>query len=285
MNKELWINKYAPQNLDDYISDQYQTILYYLDEFFTGKKGKGFILFGKPGVGKSALITVIGDHYNAEMYIINASDSRNSLNINAINTSSILNNRRIIVLEEIDGFNKQRFNELAKIIESAKNPIILICNDIKLIDNIVKSKCYTKEITTNRFSLKILAERIIKEEQLNISKDKLNEALKSIDSYRSLLDFLQFGITSQKGSFGIAENLKDTIQFTSDNSESPSLISLADIYMNRSRQGYKNGEKIAKYIINSIDMKTSDYPRTYKLLYEVKHKKKSTGKISIIGFK
>ena len=138
MIKELWINKYAPKSLDDYVGDQYQTILYYLNEFFTRKKGKGFILFGKPGVGKSALITVIGDHYNSEMYIINASDSRNSLNINAINTSSILNNRRIIVLEEIDGFNKQRFNELAKIIESAKNPIILICNDIKLIDNIVQ---------------------------------------------------------------------------------------------------------------------------------------------------
>lgn len=282
---EIWIDKYKPKTLNDYIGDQYLTILHYLDEFFKEKKGKGFLIYGKPGVGKSALISVIGNYYNADMYIINASDERNSLNFGAINAPSLIGKKRIIILEEVDGINVLTFKTLAKIIELSKNPIILICNDINKIDNIVKSKCFVKEIVVNRFDLKLLANRIIKEEKLNITNDQLNKDLVNLTSYRSLLDYLQFGNTSKIGSFETSENLKDAIQFISDNSSSPNLISLADIYMKRYRQGYKNGETIAKYILNSINKTSSDYPRTYRLIHEVRHPKKSTGSLKIIGFK
>lgn len=286
MMNEIWIDKYAPKSLEDYVGDQYQTILYYIDEFYKGKRNKGFLLYGLPGVGKSALINVIGNHYNADMYIINGSDERNEIDINIINASSLLGKKRIIILEEIDGFNKQRFKELSIIIELSKHPIILICNDIKLIDNIVKSKCYLKEIVVNKFALRSLANKIIKEENLNINKDKLNKDLVFIKSYRSLLDYLQFGYISEKGSFTKSENLKDEITFINDNSESPKLISLSDIYLKRSQQGYKNGQIISKFILNSIDMKSSDYPRTYRLIHDVKNQKKQNiGTIRITGFK
>lgn len=282
---ELWINKYKPNTLNDYIGDQYTTILYYIDEFFKGKIGKGFILYGKPGVGKSALINVIGDHYGADMFVINGSDQRNELDVAAMNATSLTGNKRIVVLEEIDGFNKQRFKELSKIIEFSKNPIILICNDIKLIDNIVKQKCYTKQVVVDRFSLKALAKRIIKEEGLNISNDQLNKDLVTIDSYRGIIDYLQFGIVSNKGPFNEFENLKDQIQFISDNSESPKMISLADIFFKRSQQGYKNGQNISKYILDSIDKTGSEYPRTYKLIHDVRKQKNDSGPIKILGFK
>ena len=274
MMSEIWIDKYKPKTLDDYVGDQYQTILHYIDGFYKGNRNKGFILYGLPGTGKSALIDVIGNHYNADMYIINGSDERNNLNGDAMNASSLLGEKRIIVLEEIDGFNKQRFKDLSTIIESSKNPIILICNEIKLIDNIVKSKCYQKEIICNRFTLKNLANKIIKDENLNINKDQLNEDIVFIKSYRSLFNYLQFGYISEMDSF------------INDNSESPKLISLADIYLKRSQQRYKNGEKISKYIIDNIDKISDNYPRTYKLIYETKHKsKQNSGLIKIIGFK
>ena len=282
---ELWMNKYKPKTLDDYVGDQYTTILHYLDTFFNGEMGKGFILYGNPGVGKSALISVIGYHYDAEMFVINSSDDRNTINVGAINASSLSGKKRIVIMEESDGFNQQKFKELSKVIETSKNPIILICNDIKLIDNIVKSKCFIKEIVVDRFALKALGKRIIKEEGLDISNDQLNEALKNSKSYRGILDFLQFGSTSETGSFNTKENIKDTIQFTSDNSESPNLISLADIYLQRSQQGYKNGQKIAKYILDNIDIKTSNYPRTYRLIAEARKPKKKTGTMKILGFK
>ena len=281
----LWINKYEPKSLDDYIGDQYETLIYYLDEFFKGKKGKGFLLYGKPGVGKSALISVIGSYYDANMYITNVSDERNSFNFKAINAQPLDKQKQIVVLEEVDGINSKSFKILSKIIELSNNPIILICNDINKIDNIIKSKCYVKEITVDRFALKALATRIIKEEKLNISNDKLNETLKSIKSYRGILDFLQFGISDNTGSFNISKNINDDLTFTNDNSESPELISLADMYLKRYQNGYKNGEKIAEYIIDNINVKTSNYPRTYRLIAEARKPKTKTGTIKILGFK
>ena len=282
---ELFKNKYCPRNLDEYIGDV-SALKYYIERSLDNKDfNKSFLLYGSPGTGKSTICQIMADHYGMDIFITNSSDNRSHIDPGIIHTSSLLNDKKkLILFDEVDGMDKNGFKSLESIL-SNYSPIILVANDISKIPNSIKSKCYQKEVKITRFDLKILADQIIKAENLQISKESLNEALKSINSYRSLLDYLQFGITSQKGSFGIAENLKDTIQFTSDNSESPSLISLADIYMNRSRQGYKNGEKIAKYILDNINKISNDYPRTYRLIHEVRKPKKSAGKISIIGFK
>lgn len=275
----LWINKYAPKSINDYVGDQYQILLHYLDEFYKGHRDKSFILYGKPGTGKSALINVIGNYYNADTYIINGSDHRSNLDFDAMNAQSLSGQKRIIILEEIDGFDKKSYNELANIISICNNPIILICNDINLIDNIVKNKCIIKEIKVDRFALKNLANKIIEIENLDISNDQINDALKSIKSYRQLYDFLQFGQISEKGSFNKSDNFKDDLQYISDNSESPQLISLADIYFKQSNQ------KVANYILDQIDVKTSLYPRTYRMIADARKSKTKSGTISIIGFK
>lgn len=282
---ELFKNKYLPVNLDEFIGDM-TTLQFYIKESLKGKtKGKSFILFGSPGTGKSTIVNILAKEYNMDLVITNSSDNRNHIDPGIIHTSSLLNdNKKLIVFDECDGMDKNGFKELEKVI-SNYSPIILIANDINKIPGFIKSKSYQKQVTVDRFALKVLAKKIIKEEGLNISDNKLNESLKSINSYRGILDFLQFGFISDFGSFNTSENIKDTIQFTSDNSESPNLISLADIYLRRSQQGYKSGQKIAKYILDSIDVKTSNYPRTYRLIAEARKPKKKTGTIKILGFK
>ena len=277
----LFKNTYCPTSLDDYIGDS-QTIQYYIERSLEGKESKTMILFGRPGTGKSTIVNILAKHYNMDIVITNASDERNTIDPKIMHTSSLENtNKKLIVFDECDGMTKKGFDQLGIVIKHY-SPIILICNDISKIPTHIKSKCYQKQIITDRFSLKNLAKKIIKSEDLKISNDQLNEALIHISSYRSLLDYLQFGTVSSKGSFEIKENFKDEITFISDNSEQPKLISLADIYYQRSQKGYKNGIKIAKYILSSIDKTSSEYPRTYKLLHEVKNKK--SGKIKIIGF-
>ena len=282
----LFKNQYHPQILDDYIGDV-TTLQYYIERSLKGQeKGKGFILYGLPGTGKSTIVNVLKNHYGMDISITNSSDDRNHIDGDVIHTSSLLNDKKkLIIFDEVDGLTDKAFKELGIVI-SNYSPIILIANDISKIPNFIKSKCYLKEIVVNKFALKSLANRIIKEENLDINKDKLNKDLVFIKSYRGLLDYLQFGYTSEMGSFQIIENLKDIITFTNDNSESPKLISLADIYLKRSQQGYKNAQLISKYIIDSIDVKRSDYPRTYRLIHEVKNKKSNNnGTIKITGFK
>jgi hypothetical protein len=182
-----------------------------------------------------------------DLFLTNSSDDRNHIDSDIIHTSSLVSNqKKLVVFDEVDG----------------------------LADK-----------TVNKFALKSLANKIIKEENLDIDKDTLNKALISIKSYRGLLDYLQFSHTSEIGSFGTTENLKDIITFTNDNSESPNLISLADIYLKRSQQGYKNGNNISKFILDNIDMKSDNYPRTYQLLGELKKDKVKSEKIQVTGFK
>ena len=285
MTQELFKNKYSPKTLDEYIGSSYETLKFYIEQALTNKiKSKGFILYGLPGTGKTTIVNVLANHYDMDISITNSSDDRNHINGNIIHTSSLLNDKKkLIIFDECDGLTDKAFKELDKII-SNYSPIILICNDISKIPPHIKSKCFIKEIIVDKFSLKSLATKIIKEENLNINKDQLNKDLINIKSYRSLLDYLQFGYISEMESFSITENLENEIIFINDNSESPKLISLADIYMKRFRQGYKSGMKISKYIIDNIDIKDSKYPRTYKLIHEVKTGKSNTG-IKILGFK
>lgn len=282
---DLFKNQYHPQTFDDYVGDM-STLQYYIERSLNSQEvGRGFILYGLPGTGKSTIVGVLANHYEMDLFLTNSSDERNHIDGNIIHTSSLLSNqKKLVVFDEIDGLTDKAFKELGVVI-SNYSPIILIANDISRIPNFIKSKCYIKEIVVNKFALKSLANKIIKQENLDIDKDTLNKDLVFIKSYRGLLDYLQFGYTSEIGSFENNKDIRDEITFINDNSESPKLISLADIFLKRSQWGYKAGQKISKFILNSIDMKSSDYPRTYRLIYEVKNKKVDTGTIRITGFK
>lgn len=283
----LFKHQYCPKTLDDYIGSSYETLQYYIERSLKGEDPKGFILYGLPGTGKSTMVNIIANHYNMDIIITNASDDRNTINSDIMRTSSLVSDtKKLIIFDECDGLTDKAFKSLGVVI-SNYSPIILIANDISKIPNFIKSKCHLKEVTVNKFELKSLAIKIIKSENLDINIDKLNKDLLHIKSYRSLLDYLQFGHISEKGSFTKTENLKDEITFTFDNAESPKMISLADIFLKRSQMNYKNGAKISKFILDNIDVKSVDYPRTYRLIHEVKNraKKQNTGTIRIVGFK
>lgn len=284
---ELFADKYHPQTLDDFIGD-ITTLEFYIKESLKNKtKDKGFILYGSPGTGKSTIVNLMAKKFGIDLIITNSSDKRNSINASSFYTGSILSDRKkLVVFDEADGMTEKAFKELGKVI-SNYSPIILIANDISKIPNYIKSKCFIKEVVTNKFNLKALATKIIEKESIEIDGKELNDNLVAIDSYRSLFDFLQFGITSNKESFNTnKDDLKSEIQFISDNSSNPNLISQADIFFKRSQLGYKKGSAISKYILNNINVKSSDYPRTYKFIYEAKSKKKNkSGPLKILGFK
>lgn len=278
MNK-LFKNKYSPTNINNVVGD-YSMVKLFIEQ----NNGKPLILYGEPGTGKTTIVNVIANHFNMDINIINASDERNNINLGMIySTSLITNKRKLIVFDECDGLTDKTFKKLSTII-SNYSPIIIICNDINKIPNIIKAKSFIKNVKVDKFTLKILANKIIELEKLEISNDQLNKALINIKSYRQLLDYLQFGNIPEFGSFATKENIQDSLIFTNDNSENPDLISIADINLGRVKRGYKNGELISKYIIGKIDKKTSNYPRTYKMIYEAKKPKKNN-QLRIMGFK
>lgn len=113
---------------------------------------KAVLLSGPPGIGKSTLAGIISKHMGYTPYELNASDSRNkaalvnlvditnSLSISQFSSLTINNQshqpsgvqKRVLIMDEVDGMSSSDrggIAELIKVIKSSKCPIICICND------------------------------------------------------------------------------------------------------------------------------------------------------------
>ena len=84
MSNDLWLEKYRPQNLEDYIGkeDDIEQIIEWLDNFNI-RPEKFLVLYGNPGVGKTTLARIILEKYNYEIVEINTSDYRSKKMIHA----------------------------------------------------------------------------------------------------------------------------------------------------------------------------------------------------------
>ena len=316
----LYTEKYKPQTIRDYVGFSHHDLLNYVQRSLGGKEKKSaFILTGSPGSGKTTLTNVVANHLNLNIYYTNASDKRRKkdINTNAFRSASVINQQRnLIIFDEVDGLAKGSFKELERVIKKYNNPVILICNDINKIPYSIRKSCYIKDFKVDRFSLKALANKVIKEENLNLTKGEVKEIVDQSSTYRDLLNILQFGLGDQKvnklsrdemilrslrgGYPEISGDMSELITVYNDNSENPNLISLANLYYERYYNGYTYGKKIVGVILNSIrnkNIKRIEYPRTYRLIHEAKHgsqKKdqannanhnRSKPKIRIVGFK
>lgn len=134
-----WTLKYAPSQaslipgrakivgkLKDFVSNYAQS------------KKKAYLLYGPSGVGKTSLINALAKELDAELFELNASDTRNKdamheILLPVVTTRSFFSANKIILLDEIDGLSgsddRGGVNALKDIIERSKFPIIMTAND------------------------------------------------------------------------------------------------------------------------------------------------------------
>ncbi len=123
---EIYGQEFAVQKIKDFILN------------FSKQKKKAAIIYGPPGTGKTCSIYAIAKELNLELLEINASDYRNSENIDsiikpAISQKSLFSSSKLIFIDEIDGFLGTQdyggIQALASLIESSKFPIVMAAND------------------------------------------------------------------------------------------------------------------------------------------------------------
>ncbi len=183
-----WVEKYRPRRLGELINQTKALgqVRAWIEAWLQGSppKKKALILAGPPGTGKTATVYAIAREYGFEIIELNASDERTyekvERYVQAAYTLDILGKRRkLIFLDEADNMEPSGAKEIAKLIDRARNPIIMSANHYWEVPREVRNKAQIVEYKrlTQRDIIKGLV-RILHAEGLTVPKEVLYEIAK-----------------------------------------------------------------------------------------------------------
>ena len=145
-NDLLWVEKYRPKKIEDIVGNEEAKAAFV--EWLKGKrrsKKKAVLLYGPPGVGKTAMVNAAAKEFGFTIIEMNASDTRSEKAINAVakpatsyvaldNFSTVNTGKgNILFLDEVDGIagNEDRggVSAIIEIVEKSRVPVIMAAND------------------------------------------------------------------------------------------------------------------------------------------------------------
>lgn len=205
-----WIKKYEAKNLKDIIGqdDAILKLKNFVEHY--GNNKKAAILFGETGNGKTISVHALANDLGYEIIEVNASDFRNKEQINSIignamNQLSLFAKSKIILLDEIDGLSgtKDRggIQEITKLIEKSKFPVIMTANDIwdQKFSNIRKKSELIEFQNLNYNDVFIILKKICDKEKIIYEEDILKTFSRRVGSdLRAAINDLQTLTNEQK---------------------------------------------------------------------------------------
>ena len=147
---ELWVEKYRPITLEEYIGNE--TIKNKIADYLKQGSIQNLLFYGVAGTGKTTLAKLIAKNLNCDLLYINASDERGIDTIREkiipFASSMSFNDVKIVILDEADYITPQAQATLRNTIESCSKTtrFILTCNYLERIISPLQSRCQTFEI-------------------------------------------------------------------------------------------------------------------------------------------
>jgi len=143
----LWVEKYRPQTLKDYIGNELlkEKVQSYLDN----NDVPHLLLYGKAGTGKTTLAKIIANTIECDYMVINASDENNVETVrNKVKnfaSGASFKGFKIIILDEFDYMTPNAQAILRNLMEtfSRHTRFILTCNYHEKIIEPILSRCQT----------------------------------------------------------------------------------------------------------------------------------------------
>ena len=201
---DLFVEKYRPHNLDNFIGDS--TVRDKVQEYINEGTLQNLLLFGPAGTGKTSLAKLIVKQLEADYLYINASDERG---IDTIRdkivpfASSIgFNGLKIIILDESDYLTPQAQATLRNVIETFNNScrFIFTCNYLDRIISPLQSRCVAFGIIPP--SKKEVGQHILQiceKEKINYTKEDLGQIiLTHYPDIRKILNTVQGSVKGGK---------------------------------------------------------------------------------------
>jgi replication factor C large subunit len=142
-NDLLWVEKYRPQKISDVIGNEEAKASFI--EWLRNKRRtkKAVLLYGPPGVGKTALVNAASREFGFTIIEMNASDTRTEKAVTkvagratsfvALDRFSTESKGSLLFLDEVDGIagreDRGGVGAIVKIVEETRTPIIMAAND------------------------------------------------------------------------------------------------------------------------------------------------------------
>ena len=139
----LWVEKYRPKKIAEVVGNEEAKATFV--EWLKNKRHtkKAVLLYGPPGVGKTALVNAASNEFGFRIIEMNASDTRTEKAINkvagpatsfvALDKFSTESKGNLLFLDEVDGIagNEDRggVSAIVKIVEESRVPVIMAAND------------------------------------------------------------------------------------------------------------------------------------------------------------
>ena len=148
---ELWVEKYRPQTLEEYVGNE--TIKNKIADYLKQGSIQNLLFHVVAGTGKTTLAKLIAKNLNCDLLYINASDERGIDTIREkiipFASSMSFNDLKIVILDEADYITPTAQATLRNVIESCSKTtrFILTCNYLERIISPLQSRCQTFEIT------------------------------------------------------------------------------------------------------------------------------------------
>lgn len=134
-----WVEKHRPTCFVDVRGQDkaIEEIKNFIYNFGNSKK-KALLLYGPPGTGKTTIAHVSAKETHSEIFELNASDFRNKAKLQevlkpALEQRSLLNNNKIILVDEADGISgtdRGGIPELIRLIKISPHPIVITANEV-----------------------------------------------------------------------------------------------------------------------------------------------------------
>ncbi len=262
-NDLLWVEKYRPKKIEDIVGNEEAKSLFV--DWLKNKRRtkKAVLLFGPPGVGKTALVNAAAREFGYIIIEMNASDTRSEKAINAVAkpassyraldnfSGQVKGSGNLLFLDEVDGIagNEDRggVGAIIKIVEESLVPVVMAANDPD-VDKLrpLKKICLLVRFQQVRIPIIIaLLQKICLLEHVKAEFEALERiAQNSRGDVRSAINDLQ-SLSEENHSL----TLQDTVMLSSRNK---------DISMDETLRKYFSAQSIAE-VSSLLSYSSVDY--------------------------
>ncbi len=201
----LYTVKYAPKKLEDILGngEKIEQTKQWMLHWLSGRRRKPLLIWGPPGIGKTAMAYVLKSQFDLDLLEMNASELRNKKRVERVLggsslAGSLFGRTRLVLIDDADVLAGRKDSggstAIKNFLKEFPCPTIVTATDIwdKKFSPI-RGECEKIEMKrVSKVSIRKLLERIAKTEKLEIAEEKIHAiAENAAGDVRAALNDLQ----------------------------------------------------------------------------------------------